>query len=651
MVGMIFPRLLRLRRQFASWTLRSVIAMMVCPMAPAFAASPTLTFDLRGQATTSGVLMRVYGHGFDDGGSAGVPVSGGYDCDGDGFVDMAFSQIKGDPLGRTNAGEVTLVFGDGTIGGTLDSAATHPRILRIFGDQTNEITGAEIWMDDVTGDGLGDLLIGRQNHTPAAGREGAGALTIIIGDTDLLNHTATQIDLRSPPADIKIATIVGKGNYDRLGIWMRSGDIDGDGIADIVVGADETDLAGQAASYNSGGAYVIRGGPHLASAPAIVDLADFGSATMPLDGHLALVLPPAGSSKHHFGATVQIGDLDGNGHGEVLIASTLNRAGAGLRLPNSPSGTGETSGGSPQGTLFIAWDENFPACLWPAGYSFTITEPFWGDFTQIDGLAGRSGGLRNRKFGEDVLAGLDYSGDGLLDLFVGDIVADTPNGVSSGMGNVFYNAANLRGKSFTMNNLPADVPVTTIYGPRQGAIGNDTIAHGDFDNDGFADLAIGNPHDAPQGRSNAGSVHIFYGQPGGWPALIDQSPGSFPSPEVARSVEIHGANGVSGSDGGDVLCYSSAVADIDGDQRPDFIVNEMVGNGSGGNPEDIGNLLVISGAALLGPASPSIDFSLSGPLNLDRETSLPDQVEGLRYRSPTLARKSHREKTLGVANS
>ena len=604
-----------------------IIAAAISPAPSSFAAPPTLTFDLNGQATTAGVLLRVYGHGSNNGGTAGVPVAGGFDCDGDGFVDCAFAQIKGDPLGRSNAGEVSLVFGDGTIGGTFDSGAVDPRILRIFGDQTNEIAGAEIWIDDVTGDGIGDLLIGRQNYSPTTLRSGAGALTVIIGEADLRNHTATQIDLRSPPADVKIVTFVGKSRYDRLGIWMRTGDIDGDGIADIVVGADEMDEAGESVTYNSGATYVIRGGPHLATAPTAVDLADFG--TTALERHIALLLPPAGSSKSHFGATVQIGDLDGNGRGEILVAATLARAGASLRLTSHPSGTGESSGGTPQGTLYISWDENFPQTPWPAGYTFTITEPPIGDFTQIDGLAGQAGVLRNRAFGEDMLAGLDYSGDGLPDLFVGDIIGDTPNGSSSGMGNVFYNAANLRGKNFTMNNVPPDVPVTTIYGPRQGAIGNDTTAHGDFDNDGIADLAIGNPHDAPLGRDNAGTVHIYYGQAGGWPDLLDQSPGNFPDPDEARTVEIRGALGRVGNDDGDVLCYSAAVGDIDGDLRDDFIVNEMVGNGPGGSPQDIGNLLVISGTALLSPFVPSVSFDQSGPVNFGARGIIDGPTSGI----------------------
>ncbi len=131
---------------------------------------------------------------------------------------------------------------------------------------------------------------------------------------------------------------------------------------------------------------------------------------------------------------------------------------------------------------------------------------------------------------------------------------------------------------------------------------------GDFDNDGIVDLAIGNPHDDAPGRSGSGTVHVLYGQPGGWPAQIDQSAGNLPGPEKVRSARIDGA------EGGDTLCYSGASGDIDDDGTVDFIVNEMTGNGPGGTPVNVGNMLVISGTALLDPFSPSLSFSLPGPV-------------------------------------
>lgn len=50
-------------------------------------------------------------------GNAGVTVAGEGDCDGDQEVDVGVASIQADPLGRTNAGEIFLVLGDGSIGG------------------------------------------------------------------------------------------------------------------------------------------------------------------------------------------------------------------------------------------------------------------------------------------------------------------------------------------------------------------------------------------------------------------------------------------------------------------------------------------------------------------------------------------------------
>ena len=93
-------------------------------------------------------------------------------------------------------GAVFLIFLDGTGTGVRDTAAADTRILRIDGVVDDETTGSEIWMDDVTGDGLADLLICRQNFTPEKAtmgnaRAGAGALTILVGGAEVGTHAAT----------------------------------------------------------------------------------------------------------------------------------------------------------------------------------------------------------------------------------------------------------------------------------------------------------------------------------------------------------------------------------------------------------------------------------------------------------------------------
>ncbi len=560
-------------------------------IATAAGAQPALILDLAGVAPEDGLVRRVYGASGN--GAFGVPVAGGFDCDGDGLVDYAVAYMTADAFGRFRAGEVDLVFGDGTTGGIVDTFLDDPGVLRIAGAGERENAGSEIWMDDVTGDGIADLLICRQNHSPSAQRIGAGALTILAGGAPLRGQAKSleTVDLAAPPPGLTLTTFIGAGELDRLGIWARTGDVTGDGIADIVVGADQEDGPGE---DDRGAVYVIRGGPHLAGG-GTVDLAQAGA----LDGHLAHLTPPPGATGYHLGGTCQIADLDGNGRAEVLAAATLNRAGASLPPDGAPPGSTVGSGGAPDGTLYIAWDDNFPAGLWPAGYTIDLS-------AAPGGVTAINGETLNRNFGEELLGGLDYDADGHADLFVGDLLADGSPGSdrpSSGVGYVFYRAADLRGLDFDLETPPPGLPLTRILGPQSGAIGGDTAAHGDVDGDGLADLAFASPHASPAGRASAGAVHVLYGRTGGWPAIIDLAEGAFPSPDDAAIAEIRGALGSDGPlDTGDTLGYSAAAGDVDGDGLIDLVINEMVGNGLHPGTRDVGNLIITSGAALRRPA-------------------------------------------------
>jgi hypothetical protein len=296
--------------------------------------------DLATLAPGAAGLLRV--HGSVGNGSLGVPVSGGHDVDGDGHNDVALAAMRAAPLGRTNAGEIFLAFGDGTIGGALDTAIPDPRILRVQGAAASENAGAEVWLDDLTGDGIAELIIARQNFTPGPGRIGAGAVTILIGGDAVAIQAATlaPIDLAAPPAGVTLTTLVGAETLGRLGIWIRTGDVTGDGIADLLIGADQENSGGEG---DSGAVYLVRGGPHLLTA-GTVDFADLATA---LPGNLAKVTPPPGSVEFHFGATCILADLDGNGRAEVLAAATINRAGASQPAAGASFRTAHATAGAP----------------------------------------------------------------------------------------------------------------------------------------------------------------------------------------------------------------------------------------------------------------------------------------------------------------
>lgn len=572
---------------------RRVVAAvsLFAPALAASAAEPSLVYDIAAVEPASGEYRRVYGA--TGNGSLGVPVAGPGDVDGDGHADYAIAYMQASPLGRAGAGLVALTFGDGTTSGTLDTATPSDSILLVAGTARREATGSEIWMDDVTGDGVADLLICRQNFTPDPERVGAGALTILKGGPELreLAVGLQTLDLAAPPPSVSIVTLVGPMQYDRLGIWTRTGDADGDGILDIVVGADQADRGSE---LNAGASFLVRGGAHLA-ASATFDLAD--TSVTALEGRVARIDPPAGANNYHLGGTCAIADLDGNGRADVLTAATINRAGATINPDGAPPGTAQASGGAPRGAFFVAWDDNFPPGLWPANYAFAL-DAAPGTATRVNG------GIANRSFGEELVGGLDWDNDGAADVFAGDLVANAPGRTTSGMGYVLYDMAQFKGMTVSMDSPPAGASIVTIYGPSSGAIGSDTAAVGDFDGDGIGDLAVGSPNANPLGRTTAGVVHIFYGRDGEWPTPIDTAPGAFPPAQLIRIAEIRGAlgtrpNPLGGTDIGDTLCYSASSGDANGDGKTDLLTNEMLGNGLAPTAVDVGNLLVLSGAALL----------------------------------------------------
>ena len=572
-------------------------------------AAPSLHIDLLSFLPATNSLERIYGASGN--GNKGVPVCGGFDCNGDGIKDVAFAGIQSSPLGRLGAGEVNLIFRTNPIGGTLSATNFSPTVLQIAGTHLDEVCGAEIWMDDVTGDGLGDLIIGRQNLT-ALGRTGAGGLTILVGDPALALYAQSlqYLDLLNMPTNMAAITFIGAAACDRLGVWMRTGDVDGDTIADILVGADQADALGE---VNRGECYLIRGGTHLVQTNIVIDLLDFGTSSMA--NHIARIQPPEGSAGHHFGGTCQMADLDNNGKAEVLASAALNRAGAALGIAGCAA---ESSGGSLDGTLYIVWDDNFSGSLWTNGHTVNIgSAP--GSTSTIHGAS------FNRSFGEEIIGGLDYDGDEKVELFVGDLVAAGNKGVASGVGHVFFSAPDLKNRTFTMNTPPPDIRFSVIHGPTNGAIGADTVTQGDFDGDGLGDLVIGNPHDRPDNRQVAGTVYVLYGKQGGWPAEIQLGGNQLPDPDTLRVVEVWGGRGSISGDTGDTLCYSAASGDLDDDGRTDIIMNEMVGNGVGPSSIDMGNLIILSGAALLDPPLECRDLEVDMVHTIAFQTSKNDQ--------------------------
>src|SRR5262245_981841 len=234
------------------------------------------------------------------GGQYGMPVEIG-DLNGDGFPDLVLAPMAATSDGgaRDSAGEIYIYPGDGRIEGIIDRAALGeaPPGITIRGAERGDFLGTELFLADVDGDGLKDLLFTAQNYNGPAGarREMCGGAFILFGRRDLFVESRV-IDMAAPPPEL--AMMYGARPGDRLGIWIEAGDIDGDGRQDILVGADMYAADAFSAEYHRGSAYVVYG---RATYPAVLDLAQAAS----IEGVTLLL---GRERDDHFGSTIHSRD-------------------------------------------------------------------------------------------------------------------------------------------------------------------------------------------------------------------------------------------------------------------------------------------------------------------------------------------------------
>lgn len=409
-------------------------------------------------------------------GRFGTSVSGVPDCNGDGVDDVIVGADDEDGGGVSNAGRVYIFSG---ASGSLIRAHSSPN------DGNNGHYGRSVsGIPDITGDGLGDYIVG------AWGEAGPGGRAYVYnGATGALIRTHT-----SPNAE-------SGGRYG----WSVAGirDLSGDGRGDYIIGAPQEDNGG---TSNAGRAYVYSGNTgnliRTHNSPNAESFGEFGYAVCaipdvnndnrgdygvgapyedpggaPSDSGKAYVYSGINGSMLH---SLSSGEPDSNGRFGWSIAGLPDVGG---------NGFGDVLVGAPYETLEQSGDDLFQAgfAYLFSGTSGTLAQTFSEpeDHRSNDGIFGYAvGGIE------------DMDGDGL-----GEMIVGAPSW--PGYYAYVYNG----GSPYTLKqeyNTPDDLGADQFWGSA-------VAGAGDVTGDGRGDFIIGGPgsDDFPNEPSETGRAYVY----------------------------------------------------------------------------------------------------------------------------------------------